>query len=69
MRILAGKVGEPGFDRAFDLCLAAALLLVVSLFCVALIIRSRARRTRRGFEVKPNTGETPVPREKEKNHG
>jgi len=27
------------------------------------------RKPPRGFEVKPNTGETPVPREKEKNHG
>jgi hypothetical protein len=69
VRILAGKVGEPGFDRAFDLCLLAALLLLALLICVAVIIERRERKKRRGFEVKPSAGEAPVIEKKENDHG
>jgi hypothetical protein len=48
----------------------------VLLFLIALVIAatvywwSRRRKDRRGFEVKRNTGETPVPlKERENDHG
>jgi len=55
-------------------CLGIAALIVVALvwWAIASIIRDRSkkRELQRGFEVKQITGETPVPRAKEKNdHG
>jgi len=47
--------------------IGAAVLLVVTLLAVKLMYRDR--RERRGFEVKSSTGQTPVIREKENDHG
>jgi hypothetical protein len=53
------------------LVIAAVLLEAIVLTAIHLVKESRKRResTVRGFEVKQNTGPTPVLREKENDHG
>lgn len=67
---VAVKPGEPGFDLAFNACFSFALLLLVGLlyFLWRDMRKSRRQRQegRRGFEVKQNSGVTPMASDKER---
>lgn len=67
---IAVKPGEPGFDLALNVCFSFALLLLVGLSYLLWRSLRRTRRQheaeRRGFEVKQNSGETPMTSDKER---
>ena len=64
MNVLAIKPDEPGFDLAIGVSCASIFVIAAVLYWVARQIEKRLRREKRGFEVKTNTGEEPVIKER-----
>jgi hypothetical protein len=74
LAIIAIEREEPWYERALPWVMATLLAAIVVGWLIAQVQHGidlwlAGRPDARGFEVKPNTGGTPVLRQKEKNHG